>query len=134
MEDYGKNKGELYLQYWDVNKLYGSAKSQKLPAFKFEEVEDTSQFNELFIKNYDEKIDVGCILEVDVQYPEKLYELHINLPFLSERKKLGKLDKLVTSLQDKCDYVVQIKSLIQALNNGIILKKVNRVISFIQDE
>ena len=34
-----------------------------------------------------------------------------NVPFLPERKKLGKVEKLVTSLEDKCEYVVHIKSL-----------------------
>ena len=50
--------------------------SQKLPVNNFEWIEDTSQFNEEFIKNYNEES------EVDVQYPEKLHELHNDLPFL----------------------------------------------------
>ena len=108
--------------------------SQKLPAFNSQWVEDTSQFNEVFIKNYDEKSEVGYILEDDVQYPEKLYKLHSDLPFLPERKKLVKVEKLVTSLQDKCEYVVHIKSLEQALNHGLILKTVHGVISFNQNE
>ena len=45
MEDYDKKKESLYLRYWDVNSLYGSAMSQKLPVNKFEWIEDTSQFN-----------------------------------------------------------------------------------------
>ena len=88
--------------------------SQKLPTFNFEWVEDTSQFNEVFIKNYDEKSEAGYILEVDVKYPKELYELHGNLPFLPERKKHGKLEKLIAKLQDKSEYVVQIQSLKQA--------------------
>ena len=63
--------------------------------------EDISHFNEVFIKNYDEKSKVGYIVEVDVQYPKKLNELHSDLPFLPERKKLRKVKKLVTSLEDK---------------------------------
>ena len=59
-------------------------------------------FSEVFIKNYDDKNEIGYILEVDVSYPEKLYEVHSDLPFLPERKKLAKVEKLATSLQDKC--------------------------------
>ena len=48
-----KNKEHWYLNYWDVNNLYGWVMSQKLPVFNFEWVEDTSHFNEYFVKNYD---------------------------------------------------------------------------------
>ena len=85
MEDFEKTKEWQYLQYWDVNNLYGSTMSQTFPAFNFEWVEDTSQFNAVFIKNYDEKSGVTYILEVDVQYPKKLHKLHSDLPFLPER-------------------------------------------------
>ena len=69
----------------------------------FQWIEDTSQFNEDFIKNYNEEADEGCFLEVDVQYPEKLHQLHNDLPFLPERMKLKKIIKLVADLQDKND-------------------------------
>ena len=46
--------------------------SQKLPVNKFEWIEDTSQFNEDFIKNYNEESDEGYFIEVAIQYPEKL--------------------------------------------------------------
>ena len=39
-------------------------------------VEDLSEFNEDFIKSYNEKSNEGCILEVDIQYPENLHEPH----------------------------------------------------------
>ena len=85
MKDYDKNKESSYLQYWDVNNLYGWAVSQKLPVNNFEWIKDTSQFNEDFIKSYTEESDEGYFLEADVQYFEKLHELHNELPFLSER-------------------------------------------------
>ena len=50
--------------------------------------EETSQFNEDFIKNYKEESDKGYFLEVDVQYSKKLHELHNDLPFLLERKSI----------------------------------------------
>ena len=65
--------------------------SKKLPTYNFEWDEDTSQFNKVFIKSYYEKSEVGYILEVLVQYTQKLYELYGDLPILPERKKLGKV-------------------------------------------
>ena len=64
------------------------------------------------------------------KYPKELYEPHKDLPFLLERKKLGNIEKLVTSLEDKSEYVIHTKSLKQALHHGLVLKKVHRVISF----
>ena len=90
-----------YLQYWDVNNLYAWAMSQKFPLNNFEWIEDTSQFNEDFIKSYYEESDEGYFLEVDVQYLKILHELHNDLPFLPERMKIEQLEKLVANLHDK---------------------------------
>ena len=62
--------------------------SQKLPVNNFKWIKDVSQFNENFIKNYNEESDEGYFLEDDVQYLEKLHELHNCLPFLPERIKI----------------------------------------------
>ena len=48
MKYYDKNKESFYIQYWDVNNLYGWAISQKPTANKFEQIKDTCQFNEDF--------------------------------------------------------------------------------------
>ena len=45
------------------------------------------------------------------------------LPFLSERKKIKRIEKLVTNLYDKNKYVIHIRNLKQTLNHGLILKK-----------
>ena len=94
MKDYGKNKESSYPQYWDLNKLCGWAMSQKLPVSNFEWIKDTSQLNEGVIKNYNEESDEGHVLEVHVQYLEKLHELHNDLPFLPEKCKLKKWKRL----------------------------------------
>ena len=57
MKDYDKNKESSYLQYWDVNNLYGWAMSQKLPVNNGKWIKDTSQFNKDFIKNFNEESD-----------------------------------------------------------------------------
>ena len=106
--------------------------SQKLPKNNFKWVEDTSRINEEFIKNYNEHSNKGYILDVDVKYPTKLHDLHSDLPFLPKRMKIDKCKKLVCDLRDKKRYVVQIKSLKQALNHGLKFKKVHRIIEFNQ--
>ena len=88
MKDYDKNKESSYLKYWDVNNTHGWVMSQKLPVNKFEWIETTSQFNEDFIKNYNEESDEGYFLESEVQYPEKLHEFQNDLPFYQKERKL----------------------------------------------
>ena len=125
MKDYDKNKKLSYLKYWDVSNLLVWGMSLKLPVNEFEQIEDTSKFNEDFIKNYNEESDEGYFLEVDVQYPEKLHDLHNDIPFLSERMKIEKVGKLVTNLHDKTEYVIHKRNLKQSLNHGLILETVN---------
>ena len=62
--------------------------SQKLAVIGFKWVEDLSQFNEYFIKNYEESSNKGYVLEVDIEYPKKLLSLHKDFLFLPERKKI----------------------------------------------
>ena len=81
--------------YWDTNNMYGWAMSQKLPVDGFKWKKNTSKFNEKFIKKYDEDIDKGYMLEVDVEYPKRLHKLHDNLSFLCEKMKIEKYHKLV---------------------------------------
>ena len=133
MKYYDKNKEWSYLQYWDINHSFGWAMLQKPPINNFEWIKEISQFNWDFIKNYNEESNGGYFLEVDVQYLEKLHELHNDLPFLPERMKIEKVTKLVADLHNNTEYVKQIRNLKQALNNGFVLKKVHRVIKFNQN-
>ena len=87
----------------------------------------------IYDENYDENSDKGYTLEVDKEYPKNLHTLHSDLPFLSERMKINKCTKLVCTVQDKENYVIHIRALKQALNHGLILKKVHGVIEFRQD-
>ena len=84
------------------------------------------------IKNYDEDGKHGALLEVTLEYPKELQILHKDLPFISDRKKINNTSKLITSFEDKKDYVIQIAALKQALNHGLKLKEVHRVIRFVQ--
>ena len=102
-----------------------------MDGFKF--AKDVSKIDEDFIRNYDKDSAKGYILEADAEYPKNLHDLHSDLPFLSERMKIHKCIKLVCNLYDKKNYEVHIRSLKQALNHGLILKKVHRVIQFNQE-
>ena len=61
--------------------------------FKWEK--NTPKYNEKFTKNYDEDRDEGYILEVDIHYLKDFHDFHCDLPFLSERRKINKYNKLV---------------------------------------
>ena len=111
--------------------MYGWEVPQKRPVgnFKLMEKDDISKF----IKDYDENSDKGYILEVDVEYPKNLHKLHSDLPFLPERMKINKCTKLVCNIHNKENYVVHIRALKQALNHGLKLTKVHRIIQFDQE-
>ena len=66
-----------------------------------------------------------------MEYPKELHKLHLDLPFLAERKVINKTSKLITSFEKKNQYVVHISALKQALNYGLKFKKVHRVIKFV---
>ena len=70
---------------------------------------------------------------MDVKYQKRLHELHSDFPFLPERMKINKCNKLVCNLFNKKKYTVHMNSLKQALNHGLKLKKIHRIIEFNQE-
>ena len=108
--------------YLDANNLYQRAMSQKLPVNGFEWVEKSPEFDECFMKNYDKNSDKGYIVEVKVEYPKNLFNLHKDISFLPKRKKTEKCKKLVCNIYGKENYVVHIRALKQSLNHGLIKK------------
>ena len=134
MKNYNKDVISSYLTYLDANNLCGWAMSQKLPANGFKWVKKLSRFNETFIKNCNENSNTGYYLEVDIDYPKKLFDLHKDSPFLPESKKVNKVEKLICSVEDKEKNVMHIRVLKQALNHGLVLRKVHRVIQFNQKD
>ena len=78
-----------------------------------------------FIKNCNDESDEGYFLEV---YVEKLHGCHNDLPFLPEKMKIEKIERLVAKLHNKTEHVIHIRNLKQALNHGLVLKKVHREI------
>ena len=105
--------------------------SQKLPVkgFKWVKQKKLSKFNEDFIKKYDEDCNKGYFLQVDIDYPKKIFNLHKGLLFLPKWKEVEKVEKLICSIKDKETYAIHIRVLRQAL----ILTKVHWVIHFKQN-
>ena len=108
--------------------------TQTLPVndFKWVKQEELLKFNKDVIKNYDENSNTGYFLEVDIDYPKELFDLHKDLPFLSESEKVNKVEKLICDIEDTKKYVIHIRTLKQALNHGLRLKKVHKIIQFNQ--
>ena len=122
MKNYNKNIPSSYLMYLDANNLYGWAMCKKLPVSNFRWSEDLDKYTEDFIKNYDENSDYGIVLEEDIEYPKNLWDLHKDLPFLAETRKLGNVEKLITSIDDKKNYVIH-SSIKTSIKSWIKIKK-----------
>ena len=72
---------------------------------------ELSKFNEDFITNYDENGNIGYFLEVDIDYPKELFNLHEDLPFLPESKKENNVEKLICDIEGKKKHVIHIRTL-----------------------
>ena len=135
MKDYDKKKPSKYLTYLDANNLYGWAMSQKLPVHSFKwmtnkEIENL--FNNQIVQVWEK---MPCILEVDLEYPEELHDLHNDYPLAPERIECKNgVKKLIPNLWDKNNYVVHYKTLMQYLSLGMKLKKIHRGIKFIESD
>ena len=132
---FNKNKLNKYLMYLDANNLYGSAMSEKLPIHSFKWLtsgEMEKLFNNRVVQIWEK---TPCILEVDLEYPENLHDLHNDYPFCPERVECKNgVEKLIPNLRNKTKYVIHYKNLIQCLKAGIKLKKIHRGIKFIESE
>ena len=113
--------------------MYGKAMMEKLPVRGFRWMTDISRMDEEFVRSYDKNDIKGYILEVDVDYPNELQNLHSDFPFLAESMVINNTKTLVCNLQGKKNYVVHINVLKQALDHGLKLRKVHRVIEFDQE-
>ena len=132
---FNRVKLKKHLIYLDANNLYGSAMSEKLPTHGFKWLtsgEMENLFNNQVVQIWEK---TPCILEVDLEYPENLHDLHNDYPFCPERVKCKNgVEKLIPNLRDKTKYVIHYKNLIQCLKAGLKLKKIHRGIKFIESE
>ena len=146
MENFNESKPSKYIMFLDANNLYGWAMSQYLPTGKFKWLTKGD------LADYRENSDEGIILEVDLDYPEELHDLHNDYPLAPEKLKVnknmlseycqkisekfnissGQVHKLITTLNKKEKYVLHYRNLQLYLSLGLKLKKVHRVLQFKQ--
>ena len=107
----------------DLNNLYGKAMTETLPGRGFRWMDDISRMDEDFVRGYDKNDIKGYILEVDVDYPNELQNLHRNLPFLPERMVINNTKKLVCNLHDLCCAYQCIKT---SFRSWVAIKKVSQ--------
>ena len=134
MKKFNKKKLNKFLMYLDANNLYGWAESQKLPTHGFKWLtngEMEKLFNNQIVQEWER---IPCILEVDLEYPKKLHDLHNDYPLCPERVKCGNVEKLIPNLRNKKNYVIHYKNLMQCLKLGMKLKKIHRGIRFVESE
>ena len=149
--DYDRTKPEKFITYLDMNNLYGQAMSEYLPYEGFKCVKINNEtINKVLNKSDDSSH--GYFLEVDLEVPEELHDYHKDYPMAPEKIKIeddmlspycseikrkydtktGGINKSVPNLMPKHNYGVHYKSLQYYLSQGLILKKVHRILEFKQ--
>lgn len=130
---YDSEKPDSYLIYIDANNLYGHSMSRPMPKDNFRWVKQ-KKLQSFDVFSIEENSDVGYFLEVDIAYPTHLHDDHKDLPFLSENKcpPGTKYEKLLTTLEHKKNYVCHYMILKQALEHGLVLQKIHRILKFNQ--
>lgn len=135
MDTFDDEKESSYIIYIDCNNLYGYSMMQHLPIRGFKWC--TEEFKVESILNIPDDASIGYIFEVDLDYMPDLHDQHNDYPFCAENKLVPNTQnvrKLLLTLQDKENYVIHYRMLKLALQHGLILKKIHRVLQFEQSD
>ena len=136
LNDYDAKKPSTFISYLDMNNLYGWAMSEYLPNGRFKWLKNIDKFD---IMSISEKSPTGYFLEVDLEYPDELHELHHDFPLAPEKIaassdmlseyckkiadeyeiKVGDVKKLISNLGNKTNYVVHYRNLQLYLSLGM---------------
>ena len=151
MKHYDEKAPSKYIMYLDANNLYGWAMSQYLPTGGFRWMTE-KQIDNIDLAKYKEDSEKGLILEVDLEYPEELHNLHNDYPLAPEKIKVtedmlskyskqiankygistGLVHKLIPTLKKKEKYVLNYRNLQLYIDLGLKVTKVHRVLKFNQ--
>lgn len=133
MKDFNPSNPSSYIMYLDATNLYGAAMSEYLPQSDFQWVENVENFD---LASIPDNNSIGYVLEVDLEYPSELHNLHNDLPLCPEKMKspirITDVEKLIPNLYDKKKYIIHYKNLKQALSLGLKLTKIHRILQFKQ--
>ena len=119
--DFDPDKGSTFISYLDVNGLYSWAMSKPLPTSGFEWMTDDE---------IDDWKHLSCIIDVDLECPDDLHNLHNDYPLAPERVKMGNVEKLMPNLNNKINYVIHYENLKLYENLGLKIAKILRGIKF----
>ena len=122
--EYDETKPTKYIEYLDANNLYGWAMCQPLPVRNFEWMIEEE------MENWE---NTPCILEVDLEYPEELHDLHNDYPLAPENVRVGGVEKLIPNLNHRFRYVIHHRNLKLYLSLGMKLTKIHRGIKFVEE-
>ena len=125
LDNYDKESESVFIPYLDANNLYGWAMNNPLPVSDFEWIEEDK------LKYWEQ---APCILDVDLEYPVELHDLHNEYPLAPEKINVNKVDKLIPNLKDKTNYVLHHETLKLYLSLGLKLKNIHRGITFKEDD
>lgn len=135
MDDYDQSQESKYLMYLDANNLYGYSMMQHLPIDNF--IWNHTDFTTEEILKLRDDSEIGYIFEVDLDYPQELHDSHRDYPLCAENRNVPHTKnerKLLLTLFDKKNYVIHYKMLKCVLRQGLILKKVHKVLKFRQTQ
>ena len=151
IKEYNEKAPSKYIMFLDTNNLYGWAMSQYLPTGNFKWMTD-KEISKIDLGKYKADGKKGLILEVDLEYPQELHDIHNDYPVAPEKVKvsnnmlsayckkiaekynisIGLVSKLIPTLKDKKEYVLHYCNLQLYLDLGLKIKKVHRVLKFDQ--
>lgn len=125
---FDKSKPSSFIMHFDANNLYGWAMSKPLPVHGILWIEKT-ELNDW--KNMSQN-GMGCILEVDLEYPKELYNLHNDYPLASENiiPEGSKVQKLIPNLSNKTKYITHYENLKQYESLRLKITKVHSGMGF----
>ena len=151
MKEYDENEPSKYIMYLDANNCYGWEMSQHLPTGNFKWMTD-KEIDRIDLGKCKEDSKRGFILEVNLEYPQELHDLHNDYPVCPEKVRMsndmlsgyckkvaekynisiGLVSKLIPTLRDKKEYMLHYCNLQLYLDLGLKIKKIHRVLKFDQ--